>query len=170
VASFGKEVQTGRNVTENYWVEFSRPVRRDTVRPDAFAMTILVAEGEGGWLHPLRVPIVGVETHAGPDVPKGCVTRATLVVDAGWVSDALMGRKSLFEDNASWVEIVVEGDYVIDCIGQRVAAGAGGLAPCPTGKASPGGRFVSKFPVAARHATPAQRPDDKKRHAQGAQP
>jgi hypothetical protein len=149
--SFGDSGPAGSYVTKDYWLEFSRPVRADTVRADCFAMTILVPEHEGGWLTPMRVPIIGVETNAGdPDIPAGHVTRAIMVVDSGWVDDAVGGKKTHFAEGQTSVEIEVLGDYIVDCNGQSVDANAIGLSAAPTGNGVPGDRFISKFHVERR--------------------
>ena len=149
--SFGDSGPEGRYVTADYWVEFSRPVRADTVRADCFAMTVLVPQDEGGWLTPLRVPIVGVDTNEGaPGIPAGHVTRATIVVDSGWVDDAVRARRTVFADDLTLVEIEVLGDYFVDCNGQTIDANVIGLAAAPTGKGVPGDRLISKFAVEAR--------------------
>jgi hypothetical protein len=149
--SFGVETppNSGRNVTEKYWVEFSRPVRDDTVRVDCFSMTVIVNEEEAGWGVPRRVPILDVVKSAGP-APAGFVTRATLVVDAGWVDDAIESRKTIFKYDTATVEIEVRGDFIVDCNGQTIDANAIGLSPAPTGNGTPGGTFFSSFQVQAR--------------------
>jgi len=165
--SFGDSGPEGSYVTVDYWVEFSRPVRADTVRADCFAMTILVPEDEGGWLTPMRVPIVGVHTDEGaPDVPAGHVTRATIMVDSGWVDDAVRGRKTHFAEDQTSVEIEVLGDYMVDCNGQPVDANAIGLSAAPTGNGVPGDRFISKFHVEMRPQL-KQSPFEAKQNYQG---
>lgn len=148
-ASFGKEdpADSGRNVTRDYWVEFSRPVRADTVRADCFAMTILVAEDEAGWWEVRRVPILDVNTSGGSG---GHITRATLVVDAGWVHDATVSRKTIFNQDEALVEIEVFGDYIVDCNGQTVDANVRGLCAIPSGNGTPGGTLRSNFRVEVR--------------------
>jgi hypothetical protein len=150
VRSFGSEGPQGKVVTKDYWVEFSRPVYDNTVRPDCFSMTILVPEHEGGWRQAWRVPIIGVVTEGPPEITSGFITKARLVVDAGWVDDALKGRKTLFDTDEGWVEIEVLGDYIVDCNGQPVDANPIGLSPTPTGNGTPGGTFTSKFRITAR--------------------
>jgi hypothetical protein len=151
-ASFGSETPPngGLNVTSNYWVEFSRPVREDTVRADCFSMTVFVDEDEAGWDVARRVPIMDVEKWAPPGTPAGFVTRARLVVDAGWVDDAIESRKTIFNREAAAVEIEVRGDFIVDCNGQTIDANAVGLSPAPTGNGTPGGTFFSSFHVEAR--------------------
>ena len=123
-------------------VEFSRPVRRKTLLPDCFVMTIMSREREGDWWQVYRVPIVRVET--GSD---DLVRRAAIVVGGAWVEDGLRGRSTVFLDSATYVEIEVRGDFIIDCNGQAVDANAVGLSPVPTGNGTPGGTFVSSFRV-----------------------
>lgn len=151
-ASFGKEdpLNSDRNITSDYWVEFSRPVRADTVRADCFTMTIIVAEDEAGWGEVRRVPIVDVVPWGRPGLPQGHITRATLVVDAGWVHDATVSRKTIFNQDEALVEIEVFGDYIVDCNGQTVDANVRGLCAVPSGNGAPGGTLRSNFRVAVR--------------------
>ena len=144
-AAFGDEShKQDEYVTRDFWVRFSRPVLRETLRPDCFAITAMSGEREGGWRDVMRVPIVDVQMDAGQWVEK-----ATIVVDGAWVEDGLRGRRSLFIGSDTWIEIEVRGDFIVDCNGQTVDANALGLSPGPTGNGTPGGTFVSTFRVAA---------------------
>jgi hypothetical protein len=142
----------GRELT--HWVEFSRPVRKDTVRADCFSMTVIVPEDEAGWGEARRVPIIDVQTVDAPGPQAGLITRATLVFDTGWVSDAIESRKRIFNQNETQVEIEIRGDYIVDCNGQTVDANAVGLSPAPTGNGTPGGTFISSFRVYPRELRP----------------
>jgi hypothetical protein len=137
--------------TRLYWVEFSRPVRKDTVRSDCFAITVLVEEPEGGWDAAFRVPILGVHTEAAPGTPPDYITKATIIVDGGWLKDAVYGEKSIFNEDPTTVEIEVRGDLIVDCNGQTVDANNHGLLPSPTGNGTPGGTFFSTFRVQPRY-------------------
>jgi hypothetical protein len=147
-ASFGDQdpADKDRNITRDYWVEFSRPVRAETVRADCFSMTITITEDAEGWYESRRVPIVDVVKSGGDGVH---ITRATLVVEAGWATDAVTVRRhKIFDKDNALVEIAVLGDFIVDCNGQTVDANAIGLAPPPTGNGTPGGTFHSNFRVA----------------------
>jgi hypothetical protein len=124
-------------------VEFSRPVRRDTLLPDCFAMTVMSRDREGDWWQVSRVPIVKVDSGT-----EDLVRRATIVVGGAWVEDGLRGRSTVFLETATYVEIEVRGDFIVDCNGLAVDANAVGLSPGPTGNGTPGGTFVSSFRVA----------------------
>jgi hypothetical protein len=167
--SFGDETsaESGRNLTK-YWVEFSRPVRKDTVRADCFRMTVVVPEDAEGWGEPRRVPILDVETVDAPAPLNGFITRATLVVDAGWVDDAIESRKKFFNQNPTTVEMEIRGDFIVDCNGQTVDANAVGLSPAPTGNGTPGGTFYSSFLVQPRDSRPRTPAYDNSYRAQGA--
>ena len=145
-------------VTKKFWVEFSRPVRKDTLRPDCFAMTIMAAEPEGGWWQAFRVPIVAVEATRTPEGggPKDHVLRATMIVDGAWVEDAVRGRRTVFQKGETRVEIEARGDFIVDCNGQTIDANAVGLSPGPTGNGTPGGTFLSTFRVAQAPVAPQQ--------------
>jgi hypothetical protein len=129
-------------ITRDFWVEFSRPVRRNTITADCFAITAISGEREGGWWQTFRVPILRLEMDAGD-----MVTRATIVVDGAWVEDAVRGRKSLFRERETRIEIEVRGDFMVDCNGLTVDANSVGLNPSPTGNGTPGGTFLSTFHV-----------------------
>jgi len=138
------------HVTNDFWVTFSGPVRKDTVRSDCFAMTVMSTEREGGWLQPFRVPIARVETGGSePGDPADHIRKATVVVDGRWLGDAVRGYRSIFLGSETWVEIEVRGDFIVDCNGQTVDANAVGLIPAPTGNGAPGDTFISTFRVAA---------------------
>lgn len=141
-------------VSTLFWVKFSRPVRKDTLRRDCFAITVMSGEREGGWWQVLRVPIVRVETQAEASDPAGYVSKATVVVDGAWVEDGVRGRRSLFMGSEACVEIEVRGDFIVDCNGQTVDANAIGLSPSPTGNGTPGDTFLSTFCVAAAREGP----------------
>jgi|WetSurMetagenome_2_1015567.scaffolds.fasta_scaffold77559_2 hypothetical protein len=150
-AAFGaRNYDQDEYVTRDFWVRFSKPVREDTVDSACFAMTIISVEREGKWWQVQRVPILRVEpipAEAGD--PAGHVRGATLVVEGGWAEDALWGRGSVFYA-PTWVELELRGDFILDCNGQPVDADAVGRLAAPTGNGSPGGRFLSTFPVAPR--------------------
>lgn len=151
-----KDSFAGEDLPENriklsgkYWVEFSRPVRKDTVRPECFSLTVISPESREGWGLLQRAPIIDVDTTDAPGQP-GLVTRATLIVDAAWVKDAILSEKRIFNKNDTAVEIEVRGDYIIDCNGQAVDANPVGLSPPPTGNGTPGGTFLSSFRVGSQ--------------------
>ena len=138
-------------ITSNYWVEFSRPVLAKSVRADCFAITVLYEEREGGWDASFRVPILNVYTEAREGTPPGYVTKATIVVDGGWLGDAVHGNKTIFNEDPTIVEIEVRGDLIVDCNGQTVDANPHGLLAAPTGNGTPGGSFFSSFRVQPRY-------------------
>lgn len=135
-------------VTRDFWIEFSRPVRRDTVRRDCFVMTIITSEPDDVWWETLRVPIVRVKAE-----DADLVDRATIVVDGPWLRDTLRGAASVFQGKVTRVELEVRGDFIVDCNGQAVDANPHGRIPVPTGNGTPGGTFLSTFLVG-----PAQTP------------
>jgi hypothetical protein len=139
-------------VTRDFWVEFSRPVRRDTVRRDCFVMTIITSEPDDVWWETLRVPIVRVKAE-----DAELVTRATIVVDGPWLRDTLRGAASIFQGQVTRVELEVRGDFIVDCNDQTVDANPHGRVPVPTGNGTPGGTFLSTFLVGA--APTPSRPD-----------
>lgn len=144
--------------TDIFWIRFSRAVRQDTLRPECFAMTIMSSEREGGWWQTFRVPISRVDTEgfADPGDPAGHVRGARIVVDGSWVEDGVRGRRSIFREEETRVEIEIRGDFIVDCNGQTVDANARGLSPAPSGNGSPGGTFLSTFRVAAAKEGPSR--------------
>jgi len=148
---FGKVSQNEEKYITDFTVEFSRPVRKETLRrPDCFAFTVMSVEPEGGWRETLRVPIVEINTDAfpSPDPSGDYVLGGSIVVDGAWLEDAVRGRKSRFVGAQAWVEIEIRGDYILDCNGQAVDANAVGLSAYPSGNGTPGGTFLSCFRVA----------------------
>jgi hypothetical protein len=155
-ASFGNPAAGADvSVTQDYWVRFSKPVRSDTVNSDCFVMRIIIPDEESGWGQGLRVPIVGVQL----DSPTTATTsEARLVVDAAWISEAIRGRRVMFDEHIARVEIEMRGDFILDCNGQAVDANAVGLAPYPTGNGTPGDTFISTFQVEPRLGVQVLRP------------
>jgi hypothetical protein len=149
-AAFGpKAYDQAEYVTRDFWVRFSGPVRENTLRPDAFAMTVLGVDSEDGWWTPHRVPIVRIDTSAPrePGDPAGHVREARLVVDGAWLEDAIRGRANIFRVSEAEVEIKVRGDFIVDCNNQTLAANAHGLVAVPTGSDGPGDSYLSTFTV-----------------------
>ena len=135
-------------VATKFYVEFSGPVKKDSLRPDCFAISLLNSEREG-WCQTYRVPIVAINTEGFEVSDKtGYVRGARLVFDGAWVEDAVRGRKSLFLDADTRIEIEIRCDFIIDCNGQAVAANASNLAQDSCCNSFPGGIFLSTFQVA----------------------
>lgn len=148
-------------VTNDFWVKFSRPVRKDTLRPDCFVMTIMGTEDEGGWWQPLRVPIVGVDSSefsVKTDNPGEHVLGTRIVVSGKWLEDAVRGSASIFLDGPTRIELEVRGDFIIDCNGQAVDGNAHGLSALPSGNNAPGDSFLSTFTVEKRPEIPRRAP------------
>jgi hypothetical protein len=143
-------------LTEKFWVLFTGPVQARTLRVDCFTMTVVGPEREGCWWQTQRVPIIRLEPITLRNDPAHLVRGARLVVDGGWVEDALRGRGSVFREN-TWIEIAIHGDFILDCNGQPVDANAIGLHGVVSGNGTPGDTFHSRFPVAARIDRPAGR-------------
>lgn len=148
-------------VTKDFWVRFTRPVRRETVRPDCFVFTVMAVEREGRWWDTQRVPITRLEyIPPEPGDPPNTVRGARFVIEGGWVEDGLRGRGSWFHDQ-TWVEIEVRGDFIVDCNGQTVDANAIGLSRYRFGNGTPGGTFLSTFRVAPIDVPVRSYPTDK---------
>jgi hypothetical protein len=128
-------------VTRDFWVEFSRPVRRDTVQEDCFVMTIITVEDDDRWWETSRVPIRRVEM-----ANEELIERATIVVDGKWLRGAIRSDSSRLERGVTRVEVEVRGDFIVDCNGQTIDANPRGLSTC-TGNGTPGGTFLSTFLV-----------------------
>jgi hypothetical protein len=137
-------------VTDKFWVEFSRPVRRKTVRADCFVMTIISSENDDRWWETSRVPIVRVEMP-----PGDLIERATIVVGGKWLRGAVRSDSTRLQNGPFRVELEVRGDFIVDCNGQTVDANPHGLTKVPTGNGTPGGTFLSTFLVAAAPENPA---------------
>ena len=146
-------------LTREFRVKFSRPVRKDTLKPDCFAMTVMKSEPRDGWWQVYRVPIVDIDTtlvdREGTD-PVGHVRSARIVVSGGWLADAVDGSFSIFQGGETRVEIEVRGDLIEDCNNQTVDANTRGCSPFPSGNNQPGGSFLSTFTVDARIASNAK--------------
>lgn len=130
----------------DFWIEFSRPVRAATVRPDCFAITALLPESKEHWLEPDRVPIDRIET-----TPAGAefIQRAQLVFGEKWLTEMMRETRPDFVG----IEIEVYGDFIADCNGRTIDANPVGLSAVPTGNGTPGGTYRSGFRIAAQRST-----------------
>jgi hypothetical protein len=150
-------------VTECFWVEFSRPVRKSTLLPDCVVFTIVGLDREN-WRQVLRVPVTRIDTDCVPpkaDDPADHARSARVVVDGKWVNDALHDpddRTNLFF-HPTTVEIEFRGDFIEDCNGQTVDINAHGRSTSMTGNGTPGGTFLSTFRVAPRAPNRPSRPE-----------
>jgi hypothetical protein len=148
-AGFGAHYKKGEEyLTEIFWVKFSGPVRKETVQPDCVSMQVLTREKKDGWLEPLRVPIVRLDT-LGFECPghDEWVTGFRFVVGGRWLDDGVRGRDTIFDGAHTQVEIEIRTDFIADCNGQAVDGNPCGLIPAPTGKGVPGGALLSTFVV-----------------------
>lgn len=127
-------------------VKFSKQVQTATLTPDCFAMTVISRDDEDAWGRTLRVPIVKIRIDDADPKNKDLARGATLMVDSDWAEGAL-NDSSVFEKYVTRVEILVRGDYVLDCNGIPVDANARGMSPAPTGNGVPGETYVSTFIV-----------------------
>lgn len=147
------KAQSGRVLTSRFWIEFSRPVRKETVRTDAFAITAIEApERRDGWLSPQRVPIAGI-VH-GPEDPPGHVRRATLMVTARWLKDAIHGDYTIFDNQKTQIEVLARSGYFTDCNGQPVMGLVQGPRALPAASAVAGSDAVWVFVVGPKGVKP----------------
>jgi hypothetical protein len=142
---FGPDDGQGASLT-SFSVKFSGPVQVATIRPDCFAMTVIARDDEDGWGRTLRVPIVKVRIDDPDPMEKDLAGGATLMVDSDWAKGAL-DDVSVFAKYVTRVEILVRGDYLLDCNGIPVDANARGASAAPTGNGVPGDTYVSTFIV-----------------------
>ena len=133
-------------------VEFSGPVKSETVRPDCFTFAFTTGHA---WRETLSAEIVevilsGREEHDPPETARV----ATLCVSNDWMQELTCHGSRVRREGAEvWIE--VRGDFILDCQGQAVDANARGFAlrgpRCeevrPSGNGTPGGTLVSVFRV-----------------------
>jgi hypothetical protein len=148
--SWGTEKEPGKHFTILWWVEFSHPIRENTVRPDCFSVYFMDYDEDTAWGQARYLPIVDVTTWAAPGTPDKHITRATLVVDSAWFHEAVAGRRTIFDDDRIQMVIEVNGNYMIDCNGQAPDLDNVGLPAAPTGNGSPGGIYRSHVLIERR--------------------
>lgn len=169
---FEKKFPTPQNDTEcatDFVVCFSKPVRIDTLTPDAFVINGVTRERGTAWGDLRRIPVSRIDPRIDPEIEKAqppecsecppkTTTQARLVVDWAWFNDEIPphAKASWFLDQVVVIEIEIRGDQILDCNGVAVDANAHGRAPAPTGNGTPGGTFVSAFKVAAKSAKSEQ--------------
>ncbi len=135
-------------VATKFQVEFSGPVRVETLSEDVITFTIHVPDERSGWLEPVRVPILRLAPDAPREGdPEGSTRRVTIEVSGDWADDEIWDRNTLVRHARARAEIEIRGDYIIDCKGQALDANAVGLRPAPSGNGSPGGNYLSVFHI-----------------------
>lgn len=155
--AFGAGDGEGVSLT-TFSVKFSGPVQTATIRPDCFAMSVIAREDKDGWGRTLRVPIVKVRIDDPDPKDAELASGVTLMVDSDWVKGAL-DDISVFAKNVTRVEILIRGDYLLDCNGIPIDANARGMSAAPTGNGVPGDTFISTFIVKAMEAKDYQTPN-----------
>lgn len=148
-AKYFKPASEDKNVPvkTDFWVEFSRSVRKETLRPECFVMTVIYAEYDDDWWQTARVPIVAVAWDSkDPGGDPNLVDRAGIIVDGPWFWDTVKGATSAFR-MPTRIELEVRGDLIVDCNGQTVDANSFGHSAVPSGNGTPGGTFLSTFLV-----------------------
>lgn len=148
-------------ISEKFWIEFSRPVRKNSLRRDCFAITIIGPDDSGGWGEMSRVPIVDLHFSGfeNPKDPSGKTVLGTrIVVHGPWVERMRLPEGDFCDEPGVRIEIEVRGDYIVDCNGQTIDGNPRGLSPSPSGNGTPGGTYLSTFHVAPK---PKRKPTPK---------
>jgi hypothetical protein len=148
----------GKDCPTALWIDFSAPVRAETVTPRAISITGVFQDSLTGWNRPLRLPITDIHCDppdAGKKDPAGTTRRATIIVSGDWIWDEIQGPKSAFQvpDDADYfpfLEIDIYGDLILDCRGQPVDANSFGSNIVTTGNGTPGGTCRTVFRVSAK--------------------
>ena len=152
----------GDAVWTDFVIGFDGPVQDRLMNQDVVAMTAVIQDGgyrRGtygiAWGQVLRVPILKLtpepDAHQPPD-PPGTARSYRCWVDQKWwdsqVSDVTSSR---FCEGPSTIEIEIRGDLILDCRSQAVDANAVGRRnDGPFGNGTPGGTFLSIFPLERR--------------------
>jgi hypothetical protein len=148
----------GRECPTTFSIDFSGPVRAETVTPYAISITGIFQDTLTGWNRPIRLPVERFDCDP-PDQakndPAGTTRRASIVVDGDWIWHEIQGNKSAFQvpnnvDYYPFLEIEIYGDLILDCRGQPVDANSFGPDIVPTGNGTPGGTCRTVFRVGPR--------------------
>jgi hypothetical protein len=136
-------------------IEFSGPVRTDTLRRGVVRITALFRDSGTAWNVPFRAPLARPKCDPPwPGDPPGTTRKMTVVVRRGWFEDEVATEDSKFDvdfdrpQRYATVEIEILGDLILDCKGQQVAANSFGPKIVPTGNCTPGGTCHFSFRVA----------------------
>lgn len=140
----------------DFVVDFSGPVKVETVRRDAISITALVVEEDTGWVIPYRFPLSDLDTSPSGKrkLPRGTTDQFRVTVATAWVDQQIFGKNSVLNgeegpDNFV-IEIHIRGDLIIDCNGQAIDGNTSGLRTTPSGNGTPGGGYLSTFEVVAK--------------------
>ena len=158
----------GDAIWTDFVFAFDGPVQDRLLNQDVVAMTAVIQDGgyrRGtygiAWGQVLRVPILKVKPEPDsrqPGDPPGTSRRYRCWVDQKWWDSQINEvTSSRFCEGPSTIEIEIRGDLILDCRGQAVDANAiGRRSEGPFGNGTPGGTFLSIFPLERRaEAAPA---------------
>ena len=151
---------SGDAVWTNFVIGFDGPVQDRLLNPDVVAITVVIQEGRYrrgtygiAWGQMLRVPILTLTPKSRNDKdPPGTARSYRIWVDQKWWNSQIDDvTSSRFCEGPSTVEIEVRGDLILDCRGQAVDANSiGRRHQGPFGNGTPGGTFLSIFPLQER--------------------
>jgi hypothetical protein len=157
---FDGEKTNGDAVWTDFVIGFDGPVQDRLMNPDVIAITVIIQEGRYrrgtygiAWGQVLRVPVLNLTPESRDDNDPGGTARSYRVwVDQKWWGSQIDEvTSSLFCEGPSTVEIEVRGDLILDCRGQTVDANSiGRRNQGPFGNGTPGGTFLSIFPLQQR--------------------
>jgi hypothetical protein len=148
-------------IPTQFVVSFSGLVRRDTLRRDAVIMTAITVEKDSKWLVAKRVPLAKLDatpSSSAATTDPDLTDQVRLVVRYGWIHDELLEASgSDFADHDFVIEMEVRGDLITDCHGQSLDANPAGIPAAPSGNGTPGGTYISSFPVKRKPDSPYDR-------------
>ncbi|MER9247610.1 hypothetical protein [Mesorhizobium sp. M0590] len=133
----------------NFFVNFSGPVLRKSIRPDIVTIRVNSTESGTGWGLVRVVPISWLDsTPSNGDEGSLFTDQFRIEVRRKWANDEIKeDGLSELRGHDFFVEIEVRGDLIEDCNGLTVDASSRGLDAVPTGNGTPGGTFISRFGV-----------------------
>lgn len=165
-ADFAKMFDGSKADGDAIWTDFvfgfDGPVQDRVMNQDVVAMTAVIQDGgyrRGtygiAWGQMLRVPILKVtpepDAHEPSDPPATSRRYRCWVDQKWWSSQVDEVTSSRFCEGPSTIEIEIRGDLILDCRGQAVDANAvGRRSEGPFGNGTPGGTFLSVFPLERR--------------------
>lgn len=138
-------------VKSKFIVQFSGPVRKDTIARDAITVTAIMMDQGSGWRVPRRIPIARIDKTPTRPMLDGYTDQFQLYISPRWYADEIKkDSHSRLTGRGFAIEIEIHGDLILDCHCQAVDANAVGLAAAPTGNGTPGGIYRSSFWVKPR--------------------
>ncbi len=143
---FADRVHSREDVDSGFSVQFTKPVKIDTIHPSSIFVNIVYQESRTDYWMRQEIPMAELRVH---EVFEGHGSVVQLIPDHDWIEAEVTGRQSTLKHGFRF-ELTVRGQLLRDECGHMVDARPVDVDPHTKCQDRPGGDFLSVFQVAAQ--------------------